>query len=119
LEYGRRFERVFTVVVGRPGVISVRLRDGDRTWRASGRTGDVLSAIAWPHERPLAVVGATEDVLAALAEREIVVQALDPLVAPPAAAVALAASAREPASSIHEVAADYGELPAAKVPKLR
>lgn len=119
LEYGRRFDRVLTVVVGRPGVISVRLRDGDRTWRASGRTGEVLSELAWPHEGPLAVVGATKDVLAELAERDIVVQALEPLVTPPAAAAALAASAREPASSLHEVAADYGELPAAKVPKLR
>ena len=119
LEYGRRLERVLTGVVGRPGVISVRLRDGERTWRASGRTGDVLAEIAWPHERPLAVVGATKDVLAELAERDIVVQALDPLVTPPAAAAALAATAREPAPSLHEVAADYGELPAAKVPKLR
>jgi hypothetical protein len=46
------------------------------------------------------------------------VQSFDPLVTPAAAATALAAASRAPAPSAHQVRADYGELPAAKVPKL-
>ncbi|MGB8966465.1 MAG: tRNA (adenosine(37)-N6)-threonylcarbamoyltransferase complex dimerization subunit type 1 TsaB, partial [Candidatus Cybelea sp.] len=41
LEYGRTFERVLTVVIGRPGVISARYRFGEEIRRASGRTADV------------------------------------------------------------------------------
>lgn len=117
LEYGRALDRVLAVVVGRPGVISVRYRDGRLVTRASGRIRDAIAEIAPAGERPLVVVGGSKDVLAALAERGIVVESLDPLVTPPAAAAALAAEAREPAGSPHAVTADYGELPAAKVPK--
>jgi hypothetical protein len=62
-------------------------------------------------------VGAPEDVLAALAERGLNVNAIAPLVAPAAAAIALAARTAPPARTPHEVRADYGELPAANVPK--
>ena len=117
LEYGRRLERVLTVVVGRPGVVSLRYRDAGSVRRASGRTRDALAEIAPGNDRPLVVIGGSKDVLAQLAERGIVVESLEPLVTPPAAAAALAAAAREPALSPHAVTADYGELPAAKVPK--
>ncbi len=121
LEYGRDFERVLTIVVGRPGVISARYRGGSETRRASGRIADVLhdvlSAIV-TGTGALDVVGAPEDVLHALAERDIIVRSIDPLVAPAAAAAALAAASRAPAKSVHEVQADYGELPAAKIPRL-
>jgi hypothetical protein len=42
---------------------------------------------------------------------------LDRIIEPTALAVATVAALREPARSLHEVRADYGELPAAKVPK--
>jgi tRNA threonylcarbamoyladenosine biosynthesis protein TsaB len=117
LEYGLDLDRVLTVVVGRPGVISARYRAGMEIRRASGRIGDALADVLSGDRSPLAVVGASKDVLAALAERGIVVQSVEPLVTPPAAAVALSAASREPARSPHEVRADYGELPAARVPK--
>ncbi len=118
LEYGRHFDRVLTVVVGRPGVISARYRNGAEERRASGRIYEVLAATLPAERTALPVLGASKDVLAALAERGIDVQLFDPLVAPAAAATALAAASHQPARSLHEVRADYGELPAAKVPKL-
>jgi len=117
LEYGRSFERVLTVIVGRPGVISARYRDGVGIRRASGRIAEVLAGLAQSSASALPVVGARKDVLAALAERGTVVESFDPLIRPAAAAVALAAFERTPASSVHEVRADYGELPAARPPK--
>ncbi len=117
LEYGRDPERVLTVVAGRPGVVSLRYRDAGAMRRASGRTPDAIAEIAPGNGRTLVVIGAPKDVLAELAERGIVVESLQPLVTPPAAAAALAAAACEPAPSPHGVRADYGELPAAKVPK--
>jgi hypothetical protein len=65
----------------------------------------------------LNVVGAPEDVSCALAEGGWTVNALTPLVTPPAAAIALLGAGARPAASAHEVRADYGELPAAKVPR--
>jgi tRNA threonylcarbamoyl adenosine modification protein YeaZ len=115
LEFGRQFERVLTVVVGRPGVISARYRCGEEIRRASGETGDVLGAVlpaGW--EGALDVLGAPKDVLRALAERALIVRTFEPLVTPAAAAAALAAALRTPPGSLHEVRADYGELPAVK-----
>jgi hypothetical protein len=63
------------------------------------------------------VVGAPKDVLDALAERAIIVRAFEPAVTPAAAAAALAAGFRTPPKSLHEVRADYGELPAATPPR--
>jgi tRNA threonylcarbamoyladenosine biosynthesis protein TsaB len=119
LEFGMELERVLTVVVGRPGVISARYRDGrQNARRASGRIADVLEELGLtPDVLPLDVVAAPEDVLAALAERGIVVKSLEPVIADAAVAAAFTAERREPARTPHEVRADYGELPAAKVPK--
>ena len=118
LEYGMAFERSLSVVIGRPGVISARYRSGPDVRRGSGRIADVLDELGLPAGGPpLDVVAAPEDVLAALAERRIVVNSHTPLVAEAAVAAAYIAQTREPARTPHEVRADYGELPAAKVPK--
>jgi tRNA threonylcarbamoyladenosine biosynthesis protein TsaB len=118
LEYDRSLDRVLTVVRGRMGVVSARLRDGTTTRRHSGLVGEVLEATV-PVDRSiaLAVIGGAQDVLDALGERAIIVQTVEPQFAVPAAAAALAAMRRPAAASLHEVRADYGERPAAKVPK--
>ena len=117
LECGRRFDRVLTVVEGRPGVISARYRAGDAVARASGRIHDVLGALLGHEAGELDVLGAPKDVLHALAERRILVRSVDALVTPAAAAAALLATTRAPAQSVHAVTADYGELPAVTTPK--
>ncbi|MGA8797644.1 MAG: tRNA (adenosine(37)-N6)-threonylcarbamoyltransferase complex dimerization subunit type 1 TsaB, partial [Candidatus Cybelea sp.] len=114
LEFGSSFERSLAVVVGRPGVISARYRCEDETKRASGRIAEVLNELLPPSEaglKSLDVVGASKDVLDALAERGILVRSVNPAVTPAAAAAALAACSRTPPGSLHEVRADYGELP--------
>ena len=58
-----------------------------------------------------------EDVRAALGERAIDVTTLPRAVEPAALAIAMLAAQRDPAASLHEVRADYGELPAVSVPK--
>ena len=103
--------------MGRPGVISARYRVGDEVRRASGRIADVLDDAASILKGRLDVVGAPEDVLHALAERAVIVRSVDPVVTPAAAAAALAAGTRSPARSLHEVRADYGELPAVTKPR--
>jgi len=118
LESGHVLAAALTVVVGRPGVISARYRSGVSVRRASGWIAQVLDELSLPPgEAVLPVVGAPKDVLAALAERGVVIRSVDPKVVPAAAAAALLAASREPARSLHEVRADYGELPAAKLPK--
>ena len=120
LEYGRNVDSVLAVVVARPGIISARFRSGGEARRASGPVAEVLSSVLPPAgASPLTVVGAPEDVLAVLAEGRYVVNPLVPLVTPPAAALALAAGSARTATSAHEVRADYGEAPAAKVPTFR
>lgn len=116
LEYGGNFEPILSVVVGRPGVISARFRSGPVMRRASGRIGEVLDEVL-SSQGELNVVGAPKDVLDALAERAIIVRVFEPTVTPAAAAVAAAAATRTPPKSLHEVRADYGELPAAKLPR--
>jgi tRNA threonylcarbamoyladenosine biosynthesis protein TsaB len=116
LEFGSSGEAVLAVVVGRPGVISARYRSPSTTRRASGPIGHVLDEVL-KDDTPLAVVGAPKDVLDALAERGIIVRAFEPAVTPAAAAAALAAGFRTPPKSLHEVRADYGELPAVKPPR--
>ena len=102
-----------------PGVVSVRYRAGAETRRASGRTGEVLAGLfPSPVAGTLPVIGAPKDVLGALAERAIIVQAFHPAVVPAAAAAALAAFSHAPPASVHGVRADYGELPAARPPTM-
>ena len=120
LELGLDLPSALCVVVGRTGVISARYRSPTGTARASGRVDEVLAEVlggAAPGQ--LAVVGAPEDVRRALAEGGWSVEAFAPLYAPPAAAVALLGASMHSAASVHEVRADYGELPAAKIPRLR
>jgi tRNA threonylcarbamoyl adenosine modification protein YeaZ len=129
LEFGSNYDPVLAVVVGRPGVISARYRHGRRSERASGRIDEVLDRLspfvlrqaqddkAQGDTNQLSVIGAPKDVLHALAERGIIVHPIDPVVTPAAAAAALAAGSRAPAKSLHEVRADYGELPAVTMPK--
>ncbi|MBV8154083.1 MAG: tRNA (adenosine(37)-N6)-threonylcarbamoyltransferase complex dimerization subunit type 1 TsaB [Candidatus Eremiobacteraeota bacterium] len=121
LEYGASFRRALTVVVGRRGVISARYRDSSQTLRSSGWVAQALDELNGALRRPgeLPVIGAPEDVLAALAERAIVVRPHLPLVIPAASAAALLGASRDPAASVHAVRADYGELPAARVPRLK
>lgn len=107
---------LLNVIRGRKGVISARLRDESGERRASGYIADVLNELA-PGAETLTILGDAEDVLPGLAERRTSVIAFGPVVQPSALAVALLAESREPARSLHEVRADYGELPAAKVPK--
>lgn len=112
------FESRLIVVRGRPGVVSVRLQKGDRTVRASGYVSDVLEELDGEIRGVrLALLGDAEDVLAALGERASDVQIVGRVIEPAALAIATIAVQREPAPSLHEVRADYGELPAAKVPK--
>lgn len=120
LEAGLRVDAaagLLTVVHGRPGVVSARLRKGGQERRASGYVGDVLDELATALGGSVAVLGDSEDVIAALGERGVDVQRLTRVIEPAALAIAAVAMQREPARSLHEVRADYGELPAAKVPK--
>jgi len=118
-EYGMHLERVLGVVSGRTGVISARWLDGQRVVRASGPTSEVLAHVLPARDAgPLVVVGAPEGVLAALAEGGYIVEARSPVLTPAAAAVALAGGTARLAASAHEVRADYGEAPAAKIPTL-
>lgn len=120
LEFGHDDERALTVVVGRPGIISARYREGSTERRASGKASAVLAEILPPaDERPLPVLGAPEDVFAYLAEAGFIVEPRSPIVTPPAAAIALAGVRARVAASIHQVRADYGEAPAANVPVFR
>lgn len=121
LEAGMTFDGLpglLTAIHGRPGVVSVRLRKNGQERRASGYVADVLDELAKPLDGgAVAVLGNSEDVIAALGERGLDVQILTRVIEPAALAVAVVAAQREPARSLHEVRADYGELPAAKVPK--
>ncbi|MGB6987149.1 MAG: tRNA (adenosine(37)-N6)-threonylcarbamoyltransferase complex dimerization subunit type 1 TsaB [Candidatus Aquilonibacter sp.] len=120
LELGLNLPCSLCVVVGRTGVISARYRAPERLARASGRIDEVLAQVlreVAPGELP--VVGAPEDVCRALAEGGWRVKSFAPLHTSPAAAVALLGVSMPAAPSVHEVRADYGEVPAAKVPRLR
>jgi tRNA threonylcarbamoyladenosine biosynthesis protein TsaB len=109
--------RVLTVVHGRPGVISARLREpaGDRS--AAGPIAEVIAALLDGFgSGELALAGNTQDVYSAIAERGIVVRALIHRAESPARAVARLALTVDPSPSPHAVAPDYGERPAASVP---
>jgi len=120
LEYGHDLKRVLTVVRGRAGVVSARLRDGPTQRRHSGLVDETIAAVlAGDRFSSLPVLGAAQDVLAALGERDVTVLTLEPSVEIPAVAVALCALGAPAAASPHELRADYGGRPAAKVPARR
>lgn len=121
LESHSELPRVLSIVSGRKGVISARYRDLDCEARASGAIDDVLSAVLASSnaQAPLPVLGASKDVLSALAEREIVVSVITPRFTHAATAVAYLALQKMPEASAHALRADYGEAPAAKLPSIR
>jgi len=111
---------LLTVVTPRAGVISGSLRTAGGERRASGRTDDALGELLRDQtEFPLTAIDPSEDVLAALGERAISVRIVTNQTFPPALALARLASVVTPSQSLHQVGADYGELPPAKVPRLR
>ena len=107
---------VLTVVHGRPGVISARLRTDDGSSTASGPVAGVLAGLlAEFADGELAVAGNTEDVTSAIAERGILVRAISGRAETRARAVARIARRTEASASPHSVGPDYGESPAAVV----
>ena len=119
LEYGIAQQQRLAVVSARPAVASVRLCAAGAQRRMSGPVGELCDEVAAEFRgRELSVIGAPEGVLCALGERGILVRTVASL-HPPAVAMAHLAAEREHAPDLHGVRADYGELPAAKVPKLR
>jgi len=104
---------VLTVVYGRPGVISARLRRGSDVRTAAGPVASVLATLLDDFgSGELALAGNTQDVSFAIAERGIVVRTLPQRAENPARAIARLALIADPSSSVHAVAPDYGELPA-------
>ncbi len=117
----RSSARALCVVVGRTGVISARYRAPAGTARASGRIDEVLAEVlgsaraGQPRSRRRAG-GRSQSA------RRRRVGRWNPFrrsMRPPAAAIALLGASMPAAASVHEVRADYGELPAAKVPRLK
>ena len=109
-------DTVLTVVRGRPGVISARLRRGVERRFAAGPLASVLAELLDDFgSGELAIAGNTEDVYFAIAERGIVVRTLSPGAESPARSVARLALDADPSPSVHAVAPDYGELPAVMV----
>jgi tRNA threonylcarbamoyl adenosine modification protein YeaZ len=104
---------VLTVVYGRPGVISARLRRGADVRVAAGPVANVLAALLDDFgSGELALAGNSEGVYFAIAERGIIVRTLPQRAEIPARAVARLARIAGPAATLHAVAPDYGELPA-------
>ena len=107
---------VLTVVYGRPGVISARLRSTTGVRTAAGPVANVLATLLDDfRDGELTVVGNTEDVSFAIAERGINVRTHPQRAGTPALAVARLALHAPADVSVHAVAPDYGELPAAVV----
>lgn len=117
LKYGlERDLDVLTVVVGRKGIISAQFVGAAGTQRASGPVAEVLATVLAHAPPEITAINAPKDVLDACAEGGFIVEARPPMFSPPAAAVALASLHLRAAAGVHEVRADYGELPAAVVP---
>lgn len=104
---------VLTIVHGRPGVISARLRRGANVRAAAGPVANVLAELLDDFRSgELTLAGNTKDVSFAIAERGIVVRTLPSGAESPARAVARLALLAGANGSVHTVAPDYGELPA-------
>ena len=108
-----RLPRV-TVVYGRPGVACMRRTDGAGTRTACGPVASTLARLTSEGEE-IAIIAATEDVRSAALERGLSVLLIPAGTELPAATLARIARMRTPAASVHEVAPDYGELPAARI----
>jgi tRNA threonylcarbamoyladenosine biosynthesis protein TsaB len=106
---------VYTVVGGRTGVICLRVRDADGARVRCGPVAEVLAELSSGSR--ITLVNGTKDVLAALGERGLTVRTVPNRTTVPAEALAEIALHREPAPTPHALRPDYGELPAAKVPK--
>ena len=109
---------LLTAVRGRTGVVSVRLMLRGEQFRASGYVADAIGEIT-AHGQPGLVLGDTQDVLPALAERGLNVQTITPKFDPSALGVAAAAALREPAASAHAVRADSASSPRHESRQLR
>jgi tRNA threonylcarbamoyl adenosine modification protein YeaZ len=109
---------VLTVVEGRAGIVCARLRTAAGTVVRCGRTAEVVDELARSMDgQALALAGAAEGVFAALGERGLSVRHVQNRAKIAAEAVADLALRAEPRSP-HALRPDYGELPAAKVPRL-
>lgn len=109
---------VLTALEPGRGMISARLRTSAGERRASGPLLAALDTLLAGHKLPLNAIDPPEDVLAALGERGIDVHVVTRRTLPPALPLARLACSAVPAESWHEVRADYGDLPPAKVPRL-
>ncbi|MDP9025290.1 MAG: tRNA (adenosine(37)-N6)-threonylcarbamoyltransferase complex dimerization subunit type 1 TsaB [Candidatus Eremiobacteraeota bacterium] len=117
LNYGQDLGAAcLTIVTGRPGIVTAQYSDTAETLRASGAVAEVLARVLIRAPRHIITVNAPEDVLCACAEGGFTVDARYPSVSPPSSAAALRAFHLPAALSAHEVRADYGERPAARVP---
>ena len=103
-----------TVVYGRTGIACIRRSEADGSRVACGPVAATVARLVGK-ETDLTLVGATEDVLSAVREREMSVHIAPVPSEPPALTLARLARERAPAPSIHAVAPDYGELPAVKL----
>ena len=102
-----------TVVSGRPGIACMRRIDRDGMRTACGPIAPTLARVTTEGEE-IAIIGVTEDVQSAALERGLSVHLIPVGTELPAATLARIARMRPPAASVHEVAPDYGELPAVR-----
>ncbi len=109
-----------TAVSGRPGILCARLVAGGATDIACGPTRTVIDRLLdrVPRASALTLIAATEDVFPELGEAwPNAYRLLSPAANNPAVALASLARLREPNSTPHGIAPDYGEMPAVTVPK--
>ncbi len=107
-----------TVVQGRKGIACIRRSDDAGSRVACGPIETAVARLVDGAAR-IALVGATEDVTSAVRERGTPVHIVPPPVELPAATLARIARTRAPEPSLHAVAPDYGEIPAAKLKRDR
>ncbi|MGH7736842.1 MAG: tRNA (adenosine(37)-N6)-threonylcarbamoyltransferase complex dimerization subunit type 1 TsaB [Candidatus Tyrphobacter sp.] len=110
---------VLTVVRGRPGIVCAEFASRASSSTACGDARSVLAKLLRDPTactRAMTVTGNAEDVRGALAERGIVVTEIAPPPVP-ASILALLSLRAQPLRSPHEARPEYGELPAAKIPR--
>jgi tRNA threonylcarbamoyladenosine biosynthesis protein TsaB len=106
-----------TVVQGRTGIVCARMRDRAGAHMHCGPIAEVLDELTSGLRGEITVVNGTKDVLAALGERGLTVRTVPNRREIPAEALAEIALHRDPEASPHALRPDYGELPAAKIPR--